>query len=364
MKPKSKKILFSIGFPLSPLYSQIMSLRAYLYRKRILRVNELTIPVISVGNLTMGGTGKTPLVLYLAKYLITRGFKPAVISRGYGGSARSGFSIVSDGKNIFMNPEECGDEPWLHAHEVPGLVVAIGKRRILPCRHVIDAFGCDVILLDDGFQHMNVSRTVDLVLFDVAVFAGNSRVFPGGDLREPVTALERADAFILTGCNKNNITRTAQIEELLSNRFPEKKIFAFSGSYTMAREYSPSNLVEGPKSIAVDEIPPKVLCFCGIANPDRLREMLELYDIPYVQFLTFPDHFRYTKDTVQMLQDQAEGKNAVGLLTTEKDVHKILPIYDLPFPLFTLPLEYNDNETFNSFLDASIENHRIEQSSG
>ena len=363
MKPRSKKILFSIGFPLSPLYSQIMSFRAYLYKRKILRVNELTIPVISVGNLTMGGTGKTPLVLYLAKYLIAHGFKPAVISRGYGGKARSAVSIVSDGKNILMNPEECGDEPWLHANEVPGLVVAIGRKRILPCNHVIDVYGCDVILLDDGFQHMNVSRTVDLVLFDVTIFAGNSRVFPGGELREPVMALERADAFILTGSNKNNISRTAQIEKLLRDRFPEKRIFTFSGSYTAAREYRPSNLVEGPKSIAVGEIPQNVLCFSGIANPDRWRQMLELHDISYVQFLTFPDHFRYTKDTVKALQDQAEGKNAVGLLTTEKDVHKILPIYDLTLPLFTLPLEYDDNEPFNSFLDASIKSHRLNQTS-
>ena len=364
MKPRPKKILFSIGFPLSPLYSQVMSFRAYLYRKRILRVNELPIPVVSVGNLTMGGTGKTPLVSYLAEHFIAEGFKPAVISRGYGGSARSAISIVSDGKTIFMNPDECGDEPWLHANEVPGLVVAVGKRRILPCQYVIDAFGCDLILLDDGFQHMNVARTVDLVLFDVNVFAGNSRVFPGGELREPVTALERADAFILTGSNKNNASRTAQIEELLKNRFPQKKIFIFSCSYSVARKYSPRGRSEGPTSIAVREIPSKVLCFCGIANPDRLREMLELHDIPYVQFLTFPDHYRYTKDTVRVLQDLAEEKNAVGLLTTEKDVHKILPIYDLPLPLFTLPLEYNTNEAFNSFLDDSIQAHCVEPTSG
>ena len=137
-----------------------------------------------------------------------------------------------------MEAEQSGDEPWLLANELPGVVVATGKNRVYPCRQVIESHQCDVIILDDGFQHLKIARSIDLVLFDVDVFAGNSRVFPAGELREPVSALNRCHAFILTGMTNSNRERADRCAALLLKKFPQKPLFRFAATYPLARKYT------------------------------------------------------------------------------------------------------------------------------
>jgi len=191
----SRKNLYLLGRPFSPLYSTVMMLRASLYDRHFFRRYKLEAPVISIGNLTMGGTGKTPVVSHLATFLQGQGYRPAIISRGYGGEAGNRVNVVSDGKTIYLDAKQAGDEPRLLAETLPGIPVLTGIVRVLPCRHAIHAMGCNILLLDDGFQHLAVDRDINIVLFSAATLAGNSRVFPGGDLREPVSALRRADVF-------------------------------------------------------------------------------------------------------------------------------------------------------------------------
>ena len=350
MKPAIKKILFAIGIPLSPLYSQLMVFRAFLYRKGFFKTHELSVPVVSVGNLTMGGTGKTPLVMYLAKQLVDLGYKPAIVSRGYRGTSNADVNIVTDGTRILMDAEASGDEPWLLAKELSGVVVATGKNRVLPCNEVIQSFHCDIIILDDGFQHLKVARAIDLVLFDVDVFAGNSRVFPGGELREPVKALSRCSAFVLTGVNQSNTIRSDKCSEILLKRFQDKELFRFTGSYHRAFLYGSPNEDLERKTIPVSELPENLFCFCGIANPQRFNQLLLENGIVTSGFKTFDDHHHYSDNDLDGLFTDARSQDAPGFLTTEKDISKTRNILRHRLPVFTLPFEFNENHDFNQFI--------------
>jgi tetraacyldisaccharide 4'-kinase len=350
MHPSIKKVLFAIGFPLSPLYSQLMVLRAFLYNKGIFKTHELSVPVVSVGNLTMGGTGKTPLVMYLAKQLVDRGYKPAIVSRGYRGTSNADVNIVTDGTRILMDAEASGDEPWLLANELSGVVVATGKNRVLPCNEVIRLYHCDIIILDDGFQHLKVARTIDLALFDVDVFAGNSRVFPGGELREPVKALSRCSAIVLTGVNQSNKIRSDKCSDILLKKFQDKELFRFTGSYHRAFQYGNLNEDLERKTIPVSELPDNLFCFCGIANPQRFNQLLLENRILTSGFKTFDDHHLYSDKDLDQLFTGAHNQNAPGFLTTEKDISKITNILRHKLPVFTLPIEFNENHDFNQFI--------------
>ncbi len=163
---KKLNILFTLGRPFSPLYGAAMQAREKLYRSGTLKSHSLPVPVISIGNLVLGGTGKTPTVHYVAKLLKKAGMSPAIISRGYGGSANNPVNIVSDGHKLLLSPEVAGDEPYMLAQMLPQLPVITGSKRINPCTCAIEKFGANILILDDGFQHMAVSRDINLVLFD------------------------------------------------------------------------------------------------------------------------------------------------------------------------------------------------------
>ena len=354
MNCQSEKIVFALGRPFGPLYALAMKFRALLYRKNVLKIHDLPVPVISVGNLTMGGSGKTPLVVYLANFLQEKGFKPAVISRGYRGTSNNPVTIVSDGQTILSDPLLSGDEPYLIAQSTHGIVVATGKKRIHPCRKVIELFNCDVILLDDAFQHLAVSRSVDLVLFDVVSFAGNSRVFPGGELREPVSALNRCDAFILTGIAESNQERTRKCSELLADKFSEKPIFKIHRSYPGAVKHTRTAVNISSEVIPLEHLPHNLFGICGIAKPERFRQSLEDAEIIIGDFKTFPDHCNYTQDDVETLRRQVIETAASGILTTEKDMTKLARMDFGDITIYTLPLSFDSNEALEDFILSKI----------
>ncbi len=354
MNSALKKLAFTIGRPFGPFYSQLMVFRAFLYRKSIIKTYKPPVPVISVGNLTMGGTGKTPLVMYLAKYLTTQGYKPAIVSRGYRGTSKGAATIVSDGSAILMDAEQSGDEPWLLANELSEVVVAIGKNRVIPCRDVIESHQCDIIILDDGFQHLRVARSIDLVLFDADVFAGNSRVFPAGELREPVSALKRCHAFILTGINKSNRERADKCAEVLLQKFQDKALFRFSATYPAAFKYWCTGSKPERENIPVSALPDNLYCFSGIANPQRFKQLITESGIMISSFKTFSDHHRYSEEDFQQLISESRSENAQGLLTTEKDMPKIRKFLRPGITLYTLPLEFGNNQDFNDFIKNSL----------
>ncbi|MGB3221775.1 MAG: tetraacyldisaccharide 4'-kinase [Desulforhopalus sp.] len=344
---KGLELLFFLGRPFSPLYSAIMTAREKLYTAGVFGRQTLQVPVISVGNLVLGGTGKTPTVQYLARLLLQQGYHPAVISRGHGGKARDAVNIVSDGNKILLSATLAGDEPYMLAESLPGVPVLTGLRRMFPCRRAISQFNADVIILDDGFQHLSVARDIDIVLFDGTALAGNSRVFPGGPLREPTASLKRCNAFLLTGKNSSNEERIKKFAELLQLKFPGRPVFNSSlESY---------DLIESNGKISKDLSSEDFFGFCGIANPDRFEKSLADKKIKLRDFLALKDHTSYTQNLVSYLCKKANECGAKKLVTTEKDFVK-LRNFDFQLPLYVLHLQYKVEQSLDLFVLNCLKN--------
>ncbi len=351
MKKKPPEPPYFLGRPLSPLYALVMTVRAGLYRRRLLTTHHFEVPVISVGNLTMGGTGKTPLVIYLAELLRSRGYRPAVISRGYQGRSKNEIQVVGDRVSLLADPLQAGDEPYLIADRLQDVVVMTGKKRHLPCRAAIDDYGCNVLILDDGFQHLAVARSLDLVLFDTDHFAGNSRVFPGGELREPIAALRRCDAFVLTGVTPDNQQRADACAQLLTTRFGGKPVLHLCRRYAQFVRYEMSSA--GPRRTLVDpsDIPRPLSCFCAIARPERLAATLAAENIEISDFTCFTDHHRISEQELVRLTEKAVSSGAQGFLTTEKDMTKLMRLLpSIALPVFVPILEVPENRQLNALV--------------
>ncbi len=346
---KALDLLFFFGRPLSPIYGALMKSREKLYNKGIFRQQSLPVPVISIGNLVLGGTGKTPTVRYVARLVKSQGYHPAIVSRGYHGGAKEAVNIVSDGKDICLSAALAGDEPYMLASSLPGIPVLTGKHRIFPCRHAIDQFKCDVIILDDGFQHLTVKRDVDLVLFDSTILAGSSRIFPGGPLREPTSALNRCHGFLLTGTTQTNKERAERFSNLLQQRFPKQPVFkSFEASY---------KLVTADGGLAEKNASKIFFGFCGIASPARFENSLVSNELQLAGFQAIRDHAAYSQALVSELCAKAAELGADSLVTTEKD-HVKLQNFTTTLPLHILLPEYRVDQTFDLFLLHSLNNSR------
>ena len=301
------RVLLALLTLLSGPYELLLRLRAHAYAAGILKAHSLDCPVISVGNLTVGGTGKTPAVAMLAKYFIARGKRVAVLSRGYGGSLR-GEAIVSDGKTLFLSAAEAGDEPYLLASTVPGLMMIVGANRFRAGVLAKERLTPDIFILDDGFQHLMLKRTLDILLLDCSRPFGNGRTLPAGLLREPRTAAERADIIIYTRCSGD--------EE--PDCFPEKPACrAFHHlvgvSPLKGGEMCPFGAFKGFKGMA----------FAGIADPAAFFRDLAEEGLTLAATLSFPDHCRFGEREVREILLAAETCGADYLVTTEKDGVKL-----------------------------------------
>jgi tetraacyldisaccharide 4'-kinase len=344
---KGLELLFFLGRPFSPLYSAIMKAREKFYTTGTFDRQTLQVPVISVGNLVLGGTGKTPTVQHLARLLLKQGYRPAIISRGHGGKAADAVNIVSDGNKILLSAISAGDEPYMLAESLPGVPVLTGFRRIFPCRQAISQFNADIIILDDGFHHLSVARDIDLVLFDGTALAGNSRVFPGGPLREPTASLKRCNAFLLTGKNSANEERIKRFSELLQIKFPGKPVFNSSlDSY---------ELIESNGKISEILSSERFFGFCGIANPARFEKSLADKEIKLCDFSALKDHVSYNQALVSHLCKKAAECGAKKLVTTEKDFVKLRD-FDFQLPLYVLHIQYKFEQSLDLFVLNSLKN--------
>ncbi len=348
MKPQLSA-LFLIGRLFSPFYSLIMVLRAFLYRENILlKSQKLLVPVISIGNLTMGGTGKTPMVRYVTRLLLDRGLRPAIVSRGYGGKSTGKVNIVSDGASILLSPKMVGDEPFMLAEALPGVPVLTGPERARVARQAIREFGVNRIVMDDGFQHLAVMRDLDLVLFSARTLLGNGRVFPGGELREPLSALGRAHGFVITGVDSDNRVSVENFKRWLQGILPE--IPVFSGEYLPAGIWH-SSLGKACTLAEARELP--VFAFAGIANPDSFRQTLRQEGFSLAGFKEFKDHHGYTAQDVTALVSVALAHGAQALITTEKDFVKLRPFCGA-FPILALTIELHMEQGFDLFMAVQL----------
>ena len=347
-------VLFLVGRIFSPAYSLVMLVRAYLYRNDIfLKSQRLPVPVISIGNLTLGGTGKTPMVRYVTRLLLDRGVRPAIVSRGYGGKAAGRINIVADRTKTLLPPEMAGDEPFMLAEALPGVPVLTGSQRARVARHAVEAFGANLIVMDDGFQHLALRRDLDLVLFSARTLLGNGRVFPGGELREPLSALGRAHAFVITGVDASNRSVVEDFHRRLQGSFPAKPVFL--------GEYLPAGIWHSSQDKACTLAEAKsmeMFSFAGIANPDSFHQTLRLEGFSVTGSKEFRDHHDYTAQDVAALVAAARASGAQALITTEKDFVKLRPFFG-SFPILALTIELRMGQEFDLFLADHLSGHAL-----
>lgn len=292
-------------------YAFVLRLRAFGYRIGLIPSHRLPRPVISVGNITLGGTGKTPTTAWLASYLMARGKRVAVLSRGYGGSAEGQIRIVSDGERLLVGPEEAGDEPCLLARKVPGLMVVTGANRYRAGLLALKELKPDVFILDDGFQHLKLKRDLNLLLLDCKRPFGNDRVLPAGFLRESKSAVKRADAALFTRCEGEE-----------SPELPGLSIPLCRSAHRLAG-YAP---LEGGEPRPFTELKGmRCMAFAGIADPAGFFDGLEREGVPLVTTLAFSDHICYGDAEIAAILRLKTASRSVFLITTEKDAVKLVP---------------------------------------
>jgi len=332
------KIIASV---LSFFYSGIINFRNCLYDHKILKETVLSCPVISVGNITVGGTGKTPCVIMLAQMLQENGFKPAILSRGYGSKSINPVNIVSDGRKILLDSEIAGDEPFLIAHVLKDVPVITGAKRIIAGQTAIDQFGVNVLICDDAMQHRQIFRDINLVLLDSHNLNEKNHILPRGRLREPMTELKRASAIVLTRTNEARQTKD-----------PIVKLFSVEKTPIFRSIHKPTDIVRGnyrePKPLS--ELKGKRVCaFCGIANPDSFRKTLLDAGAQVLSFDIFSDHHFYTEKELEKLRTEYLSNDAHYMVTTEKDAMRLQNHSEFLKNIFILRVKMQIEPSENSF---------------
>ena len=297
------------------------------------------IPVISAGNITAGGTGKTPCIIYLARILQRMGRRPAVLTRGYKGELEHHGGIVSDRDKILISQKKAGDEPYMMAARLPGVPVIAGKDRIVSAA-AAKALGADVLLLDDGFQYWRLARDLDIVLIDSTDPFGGGHVLPRGFLREPMDALGRAGLFLLTKSRQSSPEEREKIRQVLARFAPHVPVIE-----TDHEPVPPVRLEEWPRhgSGAVPE--GKVMLLCGIGNPRSFEKTAAEAGLPATSCMIFPDHHQYREEDLTAASRRAEREGARALVVTEKDAVKIKANLDMEgkgiLPVWVLGISMN-----------------------
>ncbi len=298
--------------PLTPLYAAAVHARSAAYARGFLKSHRLPAPVVSVGNLTFGGTGKTPTVIALVRDLARRGRRPAVLTRGYG--RRDTTSLVLIGPDTGLSAERAGDEPLEMAERLPGVPIVVDADRAHGGREAI-RHGADVLILDDGFQHLAVERDLDIVLLDAADPWGGGHLPPRGRLREPVAALRRASAVIVSKLEAGDNGVLEKIRRRIEALAPAVPIL--STRLVVSRLRTP----DGPlPPAALDRR--RVLAFAGLGRPQGFEQLLERHGARVVARRWFADHHLYTRQELAALADEAQRLGAM-LVTTAKDAVKL-----------------------------------------
>ena len=343
------RVITCLLFVASRFYRMAVQFRHWLYDKRFIRNQALGCLVVSIGNLSCGGTGKTPVVEVFARSLSQKGRKVAILSRGYRRKKRTfreklahAFNsgemelppqVVSDGSNLLMDSEHAGDEPYMLASNLPDVAVVVDKNRVKSGIHAIDEFETDVIILDDGFQYLKLKPHINIVLVDSTDPFGNGHVLPRGILREPIKNIRRADYIFLTksdGSHKNSHlkrflrrhTRRAEIIECCHK--PQHLVKLFSN-----REEKPLSFLEGKKVAALS----------AIARPESFEGFLEQLGAELVAKDHFADHHRYTQQEIIDLINAAKASGAEMVVTTEKDAVRIPHIERCDVPIYYLRIQ-------------------------
>lgn len=314
----------------SIIFLLIYYLRVFIYKCGIIRPKKLNAKVISVGNITLGGTGKTPLVLYLALEFKKRGENVAILTRGYKRRYKKQIDLLGEKSNF--SRKEVGDEPYLLAQELLSVPVIINKNRFKGGTFALAKYQSEIFLLDDGFQHWKLARDLDIVVLDSLNPFGKGMLFPAGYLREPASSLKRADVLVLnkSDCvfNKENILNVL-------NKYNPNALVVES----VYQVVSIHNFLDGSPLAIESARNKKALAFSGIANPLSFEKTLEGIGIKISKHLKFSDHYPYQERDLEKIENEGINLGADFVLTTEKDMVRIPLLLELKVPLYWIKIE-------------------------
>jgi len=318
-------------------YSIAIGLRTSLYSKGLLRTHRTGSKVISIGNITVGGTGKTPLVIWLYKEITenlklrTQNYKCAILTRGYKAT-----------HNSKLKTQNYPDEPAILSQSCPQAKVIVNPDRVAGAAEAVNKFGAEVLLMDDGFQHRRLARDLDIVTIDATRPFGYGRLLPAGLLREPITALVRADAVVITRCDQIQEAELAEIEQKL-RQINSNMIIARSIHAPICAESAESN------KISLESLKGrKVFAFCGIGNPQAFLNTINMLGCDVVGSRVYDDHHYYNSDDAATIYEQAMCSKAELILTTQKDWTKIAPLCvsgkEIPLAYLAIELKFISGE--------------------
>lgn len=366
----------SLLIPFGKIYGRVMDARNALYDRGIFRAYDLGARTISVGNLTTGGTGKTPLVAMIAEILAERGETVCILTRGYGRKNVSERVLVSDGKSVLVDAKNGGDEPVELARKLVGKATVIADAdRVSAGKWGKEKFGVTVFILDDGFQHRRVKRDLDIVCID-ATYPFGGHVIPAGRLREPFENLKRADVIVITRANL--VEEIENLRSQISNLHPEAQIFL---AYNTVKKVLPLNEFqaitesddaksendvgwerlrnEGDLRNADDRV--RIAAFCALGSPGNFfnqidkefgKESMNEFDFSIRK--KFPDHRFYSQEDVDRLEKQATECSIDVLVTTAKDAVKLSELeFKIPCYVIEIEPEIDDAEAFKDLLVSS-----------
>ena len=330
--------------PFAAVFRLGVTLRLAAYRRGWFKTRRLSQPVVSVGNLTTGGTGKTPIVALVAKILLEHGWKPSILTRGYGRRSKADLIVIEPRPARQPDAREVGDEPALLARTLVEIPLVVCADRFRAGKVAEERFQVDAHILDDGFQHWALARDLDLVVLDAAQELSDRRLLPAGPQREPLRALERAQVVVITRANSSE---SEPLEKLVGETHPAAKVFLSS-----TKLLTLVDAVSGQAVRAEDFQSRKATAFCGIGNPGAFFRDAKRWGFDLAAVDAFPDHHVYTEPELDRLVARARENGASFMLTTEKDAVKF-PWYgraELPILACVIEAQFAAAEEFERTL--------------
>ncbi|HSP64121.1 MAG TPA: tetraacyldisaccharide 4'-kinase [Pyrinomonadaceae bacterium] len=336
--------------PLSGLYGVAMKARRALYQRGLFHVHKAGAPVISVGNITTGGTGKTPLVEWIARALARRQNRVCILTRGYGREHPGNRVLVSNGSEILSDARAAGDEPLLLAEKLKGEAAVIcDADRVAAARWATENLGSNLFILDDGFQHMRLARDYNIVAIDATNPWGNRRLLPAGNLRESPAQLARADCIVIT--RADDIAQTEALKSEIDQLSKGRPVFLSRMRINRLRRLSESKddaAAEDPRSVPV-------AAFCGVGNPESFFAHLRRDGYQLCHTRVFPDHHYYTQEEINTLVSQSSERGAHAFLTTAKDEVKLRSLScEMPGYVVDVVIEIEGESKFLALIDDAI----------